>query len=476
MSYCFNPHCSQPHNSDRRDICNSCGCDLLLDRRYLGIKLLGKSQLALTIEAIDTKQDRLKATSKNVTKVLKILLTDYPKAVELFQREAQILGQMNHEGIPKVVADGYFSFQPQWSKNLLHCLVLEKITGCNLQQWLKSRNNQPLNEQTAQDWLQQLLNILYQLHQQQYFHRDIKPSNIILQPNGKLVLIDFGAARKITSTYLAKVGVNQGVTSIGTPGYIAPEQIDGAALPQSDFFALGRTMVHLLTGKHPQELPKNMDTGEIVWRDRVPQISTSFADLLDSMMNQLPGKRPLNVEALLEALERVKRFPHRSLLKSRQKSKLTLTILLTGIFLPSFVWSLLSLGNSFKSKIIANAPLCYDLTCINRDPIDNKCDRDSQTLTSNTGNYSIERDLLKAYRIEVRFSAACQSTWARSEAPVGSSHYIEDRQGTKYGSAVVPVDQWQRHYTDMAPGKKIQVRACADPPTGEKSCTNFVQL
>ena len=67
------------------------------------------------------------------------------------------------------------------------------------------------------------------------------------------------------------------VSVIGTPGYAAPEQIKGAALPQSDFYGLGRTLIHLLTGKHPQELPKNTETGEISWREEASQVSVSFA-------------------------------------------------------------------------------------------------------------------------------------------------------------------------------------------------------
>ena len=412
-------------------------------------------------------------------KVLKILLTNYPKAVELFQQEAKILRQINHKGIPTLATDGYFSFQPQWNNYPVHCLVINKIPGFDLEQWLKQPNNQAMSQEKALNWLKQLLDILFQLHQQQYFHRDIKHSNIILQPNGELALIDFGAATKVTATYLGKVGVNQGVTSIGTPGYISPEQLNGAALPQSDFFGLGRTFVHLLTRKHPQELDKNIDTGAIIWRDFAPQVSVSFADLLDSMMNFSPGKRPINIEAINKALTKVEQFPHKPLIKKNFKSKLSLPITLGMLFFPLSMVGLFSLGNNFKQELAADkiddAPLCQNLTCINRDPIDNKCDRDSQTITSNIANYRLGSDLI-AYRIEVRYSANCQAVWARSEAPYRSSHYIEDKQGNIYGQVDIIKDGWNRHYADMAPGKDIQIRACAKPPVGETGCTNFVQL
>ena len=470
MSYCFNPYCCQPNNQHQSDICSSCGQNLLLIERYKGVKLLGKSQLTLTIEVIDLAASKVNECEH---KVLKILLTDYPKAIALFQQEARILAQIDHADIPKLATDGYFSWQLQ-GKNY-HCLAIDKIPGIDLEQWFKQRNNQPISEPQAKQWLKQILDILAELHDAGYFHRDIKPANLILQPDGRLALIDFGAARKVSATYLGKVGVHQGVTSIGTPGYIAPEQIDGAALPQSDFFSLGRTLIHLLTGKHPQELPKNPDTGEIIWRD-LASISPSFADLLDSMVNHLPGKRPINIAAIINAVNDA--LSANLFLKLNNKLRQFLPIAFGTVLIPGFLLTLFGLKSNFDPSVVADAEaqtLCYNHTCINRDPIDNKCDLDSQTITSDIGNYQIKPNVLKAYRLEIRYSPACQAAWARTEAPPGSTHYIEDRQGTKYGSAVVPVDQWEQHYADMAPAKDLQIRACAKPPQGNTKCTNFVQ-
>ena len=468
MSYCLNPNCCQPNNQHQGDICSNCGANLLLKGRYRGVKLLSKSQLAAAIEVVDLDPIQLEKIGDDNHRVLKILLTDYPKAIALFQQEAHILGQMNHPGIPKLVANGHFTSSPNCSQQW-HYLIITKIPGIDLEQWFQQRHQQPIDERQAKQWLEQILDILTQLHTAQYFHRDIKPANIILQPNGKLALIDFGAARKVTATYLGKVGVQQGVTSIGTPGYIAPEQIDGSALPQSDFFALGRTLVQLLTGKHPQELPKDSATGGIIWRDRVT-VSASFADLLDSMMNSAPGKRPVDIAAIENVLH-----------SNPNSGKVPRKILLSALAIVSVpvFWALLGFEDNFNWQLSNNKaiqPLCQNTTCVNRDPIDNKCDLDSQTITSDTGNYAIATNLVKAYRLEMRFSPACQATWTRSEAPSNSTHYIEDEGGKQYGKAIVPVDQWERHYTDMAPGKDIKVRACAKPPQGETKCTNFVEL
>ncbi|NJO49496.1 MAG: hypothetical protein HC840_08670 [Leptolyngbyaceae cyanobacterium RM2_2_4] len=140
---------------------------------------------------------------------------------------------------------------------------------------------------------------------QQCFHRDIKPSNIICRPNGQLVLIDFGAVREVTPTMLVKVGGGQALTGICSPGYAPPEQIDGRPLPQSDFFALGRTLVHLLTSKHPLELDVDLYTGELRWRDQAPSIRAPLADLIDHLMSPVVGRRPPNTDAIWQRLDAI---------------------------------------------------------------------------------------------------------------------------------------------------------------------------
>ncbi len=294
MSYCINPNCpkpSDPSNDDRRN-CRSCGSELLLQGRYRVLQPLGGGGFGQTYE-IDDNGNR---------KVLKVLLKDHPKAVALFQQEAAVLSQLRHPGIPYVTKDAYFTVWPQDSTEPIHCLVMEKIEGANLQDWLKSRDNQPITQALAIDWLKQLTEILDQVHQQNYFHRDIKPHNIMRRPNGQLVLIDFGTAREVTGTYLAKVGQGHNVTGIVSPGYTPPEQVNGKAVPQSDFFALGRTFVYLLTGKSPNEFPEDPRSGKLIWRDRAPHIAKSMTDIIDYLMAPFPGKRPQNAQMILQCL------------------------------------------------------------------------------------------------------------------------------------------------------------------------------
>jgi Serine/threonine protein kinase len=257
VSYCLNPKCPNPSDpaNTGKSACIHCGSELLLQGRYRLVAPLGGGGFGKTFEVDD----------KGARKVLKVLLKEHPKAVELFKQEADVLVRLRHPGIPKVDRDGYFIFSPANSTESFHCLIMEKIAGANLQDWLKNRGR-PISQEQAVNWLKQLSEILDQVHRLNYFHRDIKPQNIMCKPNGQLVLIDFGTAREVSATYFAKVGQGGNVTGIVSPGYTPPEQTNGKAVPQSDFFALGRTFVYLLTGKPPTAFPENPRTGRLMWR------------------------------------------------------------------------------------------------------------------------------------------------------------------------------------------------------------------
>lgn len=167
---------------------------------------------------------------------------------------------------------------------------------------MQQRQFRPISEPLALEWLMQTMTILNEVHAQQFFHRDIKPSNIMLRPDGQLVLIDFGAVRAVTQTYMAKQGA-QGVTGIHSMGFTPPEQMNGQAVTQSDFFALGRTFIYLLTGKEPTN-PSIYDpySDQCRWQDIATQVSPPFASLIDEMMARLPKDRPVNTQIILQRL------------------------------------------------------------------------------------------------------------------------------------------------------------------------------
>lgn len=321
MIYCINPKCPQPLNPNNCLFCQSCGSSLLLDGRYRALKILGQGGFGKTFEVDDS----------GTAKVLKVLINDNPIAIALFQREAEVLSYLRHPGIPRVEPDGYFTFFPRRSKVALHCLVMEKIAGLNLEEWLRQSRDRPMGQELAIAWLKQLVQILHEIHQQHYFHRDIKPSNIMLRSphvaliaqrgetnkddadrfdltrrtsGDRLVLIDFGAVREVTETYKLKLEGNN-VTEVISPGFTPQEQAEGNAVPQSDFFALGRTFVYLLTGTHPIKFTQHVATNRLIWREQAPQVSPSVAGLIDYLMAPLPGKRPQNAQEILWCIQEI---------------------------------------------------------------------------------------------------------------------------------------------------------------------------
>jgi len=347
MSLCINPRCPNPQNRDTQLFCQSCSSELLLEGRYRVSGKLGSGGFGKTYEVSDRD---------GTLKVLKVLINNDSKYVELFQREAQVLSRLKHQGIPKAEPDSYFLFLPCNSQEPLHCLVMEKIEGLNLQQYVEKRSS-PIEQKYAIQWLNQLITILQEVHSQNFFHRDIKPSNIMLKVDGQLVLIDFGTAREITESFVVKQASGQ-VTGVISAGYTPPEQFNGQAVPQSDFFALGRTFVYLLTGKDPSNF-YNPLTDELHWRDAAPNVSPQLADFLDRLMARLPSQRPQTAEVILQHLAEISRSLGSQNL-SQVNSDSTLAVTFTGTqptqYVPPSTSPRAQTTNTTEQSVASTAP------------------------------------------------------------------------------------------------------------------------
>jgi serine/threonine protein kinase len=276
MSLCINPQCPKSENSDRMLFCQSCGSELLLAGKYRVAKLMSNK---------GGFGDTYEVTERGVPKVLKVLKSTNAKAIELFDREYRVLESLTGQGIAGIpLVEDFFLYTPNAAQTALHCLIMERIFGMDLEEYIKVMQR-PIDQKTAIGWLSQLTQILQEIHYRGIFHRDIKPSNIILQPDGQLVAIDFGAAKQ------AAANISAPGTRIYTPGYAAPEQERGETFAQSDFFSLGRTFVYLLTSKEPIDL-HDAYRDVLIWRDKAPQVSSDFLDLIDRLMLVDPHQRP----------------------------------------------------------------------------------------------------------------------------------------------------------------------------------------
>ncbi|MCA2892922.1 MAG: serine/threonine protein kinase [Microcystis sp. M048S1] len=299
--YCINPDCSQPehpsNNNSKTRYCQSCGSQLLLNGKYRVRRLLSDTTgFGIVYEAFE-------GFTAKILKVLQEKWNNEPKAVELFKREYDVLLELSRQnvtGVPR--ADAYFQYSTREGK-ILHCLVMEKVEVINLEQWLNQYDK--LSQKRALKWLREITLILDKIHQQNWLHRDIKPPNIMLRNSGELVLIDFGTAREETQTYHQKVKGQQ-VTGITSAGYTPNEQQHGQAVIQSDFHALGRTFVHLLTGKHPLEIYDPIND-VLPWREETENIHPLLLDFIDELMGKLPENRPANTRVILQRLDEIER-------------------------------------------------------------------------------------------------------------------------------------------------------------------------
>ncbi|WYL94847.1 MAG: bifunctional serine/threonine-protein kinase/ABC transporter substrate-binding protein [Gloeotrichia echinulata IR180] len=295
MAYCINPDCSQRENPDNCAVCQSCGTPLLLQNRY---RLTYPLQLeAFRYTEVFEIEDLLE---RDKPKILKSLKEVTPDLLRLFEQEVSILTSLQHPGLP--VGEIVFPLVLN-SGRPLRCFVMEKVEGENLQTWL-SNNECITSYKIALDWLKQLTQILRFVHDNGFFHRDIKPVNIMLRSDGKLVLIDFGTARKVTQTIVN----NQPVTVIVSSGYTAPEQINGHAVLSSDFYALGRTFIYLLTGIDPAHDHRvhSANWVKYIKDKKTPQ---SLISLMQTMTDIYPQHRPATTQAILDKIENIQQHP-----------------------------------------------------------------------------------------------------------------------------------------------------------------------
>jgi serine/threonine protein kinase len=311
--YCINPWCHSRTNKDDAVECSSCRSPLLINNRFKLLKPLfdlNQNRSFDVYEVLDTTGSWL--SPPNTTKILKVLkeYDDEGKLVSLIQKEAETLQLLNHPCIPKCDLDDLFSIDLEYGPGELHCLAMTKIEGITLDTWIKQHGK--ASQSLALDWFRQLIQILDIVHFaginklfDGFIHRDIKPTNIIVQPDNRLALIDFGGARRTSNTYYAKLGGGNRdrLTQLGTLGYIAPEQQDGRAVLQSDFFSLGYTFVNLLTGKEFGDIPRDEKTGLLRWQQYATQIDKPFLQYIEGLTSPAIARRPKSTKEILAFLD-----------------------------------------------------------------------------------------------------------------------------------------------------------------------------
>lgn len=311
--HCTRPRCPRPQNyfADLDDIttlktaqqkyCTTCGMPLMLDGRYVPIKLLGKGGFGAAFLARDRRIPGMRqCVVKQFQPAGSLTSTQLQQAQQMFEREAEVLAQIGneHEQIPDLFA--FFpvivnSLQPGQQDQFFY-LVQEYIDGQNLEEELYQKGK--FSEQKVLEVLQEILKVLKFVHDKGIIHRDIKPSNIMRRRDGKLFLLDFGAVKQVTNASSGSAAASTGIYSMG---FAPPEQMAGGQIfPSTDLYALAVTTLILLTGQEPTKL-FDAYSNQWQWRMQVT-VKPHLADILDKMLLPAANQRFQSADEVLEAL------------------------------------------------------------------------------------------------------------------------------------------------------------------------------
>jgi serine/threonine protein kinase len=234
-----------------------------LGGRYKIQSLIGQGGMASVYKAYDPNLHRAVAV-----KVIHPHLSNNPEFFRRFEEEATAVAQLRH---PNIVQVYDFSHDED-----LYYMVMEFVMGETLQTRLKRLNEtkRRMPNKEAITFTAEICDAAYYAHQRGMIHRDIKPANIMLDVNGRAILMDFGIARLADTTQHTATG-----TVLGTATYMAPEQIQGLQIDaRADIYSIGITLFEILSGRPPFEADSAMTLMMMHLNDPVPDLRQIHAD------------------------------------------------------------------------------------------------------------------------------------------------------------------------------------------------------
>lgn len=289
-SYATAPdRCTHEGNTPGNLFCIHCGQPLSVQktiRHYQVLQTLGQGGMGTTYLAWDAAGLIGGQPQLLVLKQMNADMAKIAKAQELFEREAYTLKSLNYPGIPK-----YYDFFVEGGKKYL---AMELIHGLDLEKRIYTTG--PVTPSQAIAWMIQTCDILGYLHSQDppLIHRDIKPANLMVRiSNNQIVVLDFGAVKE--------TGTAPG-TRIGAEGYCAPEQERGQPLTQSDLYAIGPTLIFLLTGENPFKFYRQRGRNFRFDVANIPTITPQLRAVIDRVTEPLPRDRYQSAKELAMAL------------------------------------------------------------------------------------------------------------------------------------------------------------------------------
>ncbi len=262
---------------------------------YVMLEKLGTGAMGVVYKALQTRLNRQVAI-----KLLKGKNTSDPEFFKQLEREARLAAKLSHNNIVQAIDIG--------SAGKFHYFVMELIDGKTIQDEMKAGKNR-YEEKEAVEIILQMAQALEHANKRGLVHRDIKPANIVMTSEGIAKLADLGMARENTDA--AMISKEKGMI-IGTPNYIAPEQVRGQSDIdiRADIYSLGATLYHMVTGQPPfvgnsvMEVLKMHEKDELVPPDHLNQkLSAGLGEVVEMMMAKDRGSRYNSPEKLIIDLE-----------------------------------------------------------------------------------------------------------------------------------------------------------------------------
>lgn len=282
--------CSHEGNPPGNLFCIHCGQPLVpiqqVIRHYQVLRTLGQGGMGTTYLSWDETGKLKGHPSLLVLKEMNADMAQISKAQELFEREARTLKGLNHSGIPQ-----YYDFFVEGGKKYL---AMQLIHGQDLEQRVLIAG--PVAPKQAIEWMMQTCDILDYIHScdPPLIHRDIKPANLMMRyRDNHIVVLDFGAVKEI--------GTTPG-TRIGAEGYTAPEQDRGTPVTQSDLYAIGSTLIFLLTGITPLKFYRRIGSGYGFDVTNSPTITPQIRDVIERVCQPRISDRYQTAKELSQAL------------------------------------------------------------------------------------------------------------------------------------------------------------------------------
>lgn len=284
--------CTHAGNPQDNLFCIHCGLPVKVEktiRQYQVLRVLGKGGMGTTYLVWHPAAIAASGQPQNALRVLKEMNADMaaiPKAQELFEREASTLQTLNHPGIPK-----FYDFFIEAGKKYL---VMALLHGQDLDKRIRQQG--AVSMQQAIAWMIQTCDVLAYLHTHRtpIIHRDIKPGNLLVQTvTNSIVVLDFGAVKAVGMPYS---------TRIGAEGYAAPEQAQGRPVTQSDLYAIGPSLIFLITGENPTRLYTKSPQGYRFELDGYPEITPPLRSVIDRVTQPRASDRYHTAHELIQAL------------------------------------------------------------------------------------------------------------------------------------------------------------------------------